>query len=229
MYSIYMARYSSRRKTVRPFRAMKKARTYSSRGYAAFGRRVGKYLVNRVKNPVHWFKKQIDGGLILSTGADRHLTYQFTYNALDEYKEMTELYDQYLLRKITLSLEPVFNAANVATTVPRQAWMRIVHDYDDVVPLTTESQYLEYNNCKSRLMTGARVIRTVLYPKVLKPALEVGGTPVYSGAKPGWISTDFDNVAHLGLKVFVPDNGTPVGYGLFKVRITYDIGFKNSR
>lgn len=224
-----MARFVRRRKTVRPFRAMRKARMYRSAGLASFGRTVGRYAYNRLKNPIHWFKKQVDSGLVLSTAANQHLGYQFTFNGLEEYKEMTELYDQYLIKKIVLTFEPLFQAANSTSGVPRQSWMRIVHDYDDVTPLTSEDQYLDYTNCKSRLMNGSRPISVVLYPKVLKPSLEVGGTPVYSGAKSGWISTDFDNVAHLGIKVFIPDNGTPNGYGLFKVRTTYHIAFKNSR
>lgn len=222
-----MARYARRRKSVRPFRAMRKARMYRSVGLGAFGRRVGRYIGSRVKNPIHWFKKQIDGGLITSHAANQHLVYQFTYNSLEEYKEMTELYDQYLIKKITLTFEPLVNSQGYAA--PAQLWMRIVHDYDDATPLTQESQYLDYTNCKSRLMNGTRAIRTVLYPKVLKPALEVGGTPVYSGAKPGWISTDFDNVAHLGLKVFIPNTGLAAAAPIFKVRIQYDIAMKNSR
>jgi len=220
-----MARYARKRRGVG--RVLRKARVYRSMGASAFGRRVGRYAVRKVSNTIHNFRKQFTLPTIVDTGTLQNHSYAFKASSLVEWPEFKELYDQYLIKKIILSFEPQLNGSNTAAA-PYQNWMRIVHDYDDNLPLVTESDYLEYSNCKSKLVNSPRVINTVLYPKVLKPSLETGGVAVYSGAKSGWISTDYDDVEHLGIKVFTPSLGVS-GFYLYKVRVTMFMAFKNSR
>lgn len=187
------------------------------------------YPIRKISNLIHTFRKEFTLPSIVSTGADQNLVYQFTANTLPEWPNFIELYDQYLINKIVLTFEPTFSGSNNPAIAPLQRWMRIVHDYDDANPLTTEDQYLDYVNCRSRLCSNNRIIRAVLYPKVLKPTYILGGSFQTQPAKSGWLDTDSYTVPHLGLKVFVPNTLQPVGNTMFSVRATYFLKLKNSR
>lgn len=208
---------------------MRKARNYRSRGLASFGRYVGRAAYRKVSNMIHTFRKQSGVSTIVETGANQHLTYVFRLDQLPEVAEFKELYDQYKIKKIILTYEPVLSGSNTAGTAPLQKWTRIVHDYDDNTPLTTEAEYLEYSNCKSVISTKQYPTRTVLYPKVLKPALGYTGLDRFSGVKSGWLSTDWTDVQHLGLKIMIPSLGLVPGAPIYNVRATYVLQFKNSR
>lgn len=224
-----MARYTSRRKTVRPFRAMRKARMYSSRGYAAFGRKVGGYLGRKISSQIHSFRKQIMLSNITDTGAAQHLSYQFNLDQLAEEADFQSLYDSYRIKKIILSLEPQFSGTNAAVA-PYQNRIRVVHDYDDITPLTTQNQYLEYTGCKSHNATGSRTINIPLYPKIQVMNQSSGGSGVITRpVKPSWIPTASDQVDHLGLKIYVPTLGLTAGSVIFIVRATFVVQMKNSK
>jgi len=210
-------------------RVMRKARQYRSRGLMAFGNRVGRYIGKQISNKIHTFRKQIDMGFLLETGGAQHKVYNFHFAQLTESPELAEIYDQYKINKVILSFEPQFSGTNANLVAPYQNWMRIVHDYDDVLPLVNDGDYLEYSNCKSKLAVSNRIIGTVLYPKILGQTAIDGGVPVYNGSKASWLSTDYKNINHLGLKILVPTVGLPVGTAMFRVRATMMCSFKNSR
>lgn len=221
--------YPRRRKTVRPYRAMRKARMYRSMGLRKFGASVGRFIKRQVSNQIHTFRKTIVLDNISSTGADQHLGYQFNLDQLSDEVDFQNLYDSYMIKKIILHLEPYLDVAN--TNVPPVGrWMRIVHDYDDVTPLTAESQYLEYGGCKSKPVLGKRRINIPLYPQIQQYIQTTGGAgAVFRNIRAGWIPTSHDQVEHLGLKIFVPNVLLPAGSTMFSVRATYIIKCKNTK
>lgn len=223
-----MPRYVRRRKSVRPFRAMRKARMYRSMGLSRFGSAVGRFVGRKISNQIHTFRKQITLDQITETGANQHLAYQFNLDQLSDEADFQNMYDAYKIVKIILTLEPSFSGTNTNAVGPFQRWMRIVHDYDDVTPLTAESQYLEYGGCKSKLMSSSRLINIPLYPKIQMDTQAAGAT-VLRPVSPGWVPTVHDGVQHLGLKLFVPTVGLTVGYGIFNVRATFIIKCKNTK
>lgn len=220
--------YARRRKSVRPFRAMRKARMYRSAGLAAFGRRVGRFVGRKVSNQVHTFRKMIALDDITENGNDRHLSYQFNLDQLADETDFQALYDSYKIKKIILHLEPMVNSTNTNGVAPYQKWMRIVHDYDDISPLTSESQYLEYGSVKSRKITSGSAINIPLYPKIQTFVQAQGGT-VQAPITSGWLPTTSDGVWHLGLKIFVPTLQMSVGNTIFRVRATFIFQCKNSK
>lgn len=224
-----MARFVRRRKTVRPYRAMRKARAYRSRGLYAFGRSVYKG-VKSLANTIHTFRKQVMLAPISDTGSDQHLGYQFNLDQLQEEKEFQDLYDLYRIKKIILTLEPQFSGSQTPNAGPYQRWIRVVHDYSDITPLTTQDQYLEYAGCKSHLATSSRVIRIPLYPKiqVFNQTTGTGGS-ILRPVSPSWIPTSSDLVDHLGLKIYIPTLGLTQGYSIFNVRATFVVQCKNSK
>lgn len=217
-----MARYVRRRKSVRPFRAMRKARMYRSAGLGAFGRRIGRFVGRKISNAVHTFRKQVVLSPIFETGSDQHLGYQFNLDQLADEGDFQNLYDSYKIHKVILTLEPQFSGTNTNAVGPYQKWLRIVHDYDDITPLASQNAYLEYGGCKSKLAVAGRVISIPLYPKIQQYTQSGdGSTSVFRAIKAGWIPTAHDQVQHLGLKIFVPTMGLTNGYGIFAVRATF--------
>jgi len=219
-----------RRKTVRPFRAMRKARMYRSMGLRKYGATVGRFVGRKLANAIHTFRKQVVLSAIAETGSDQHLAYQFNLDQLQEESEFQNLYDSYRIKKIILNLEPQFSGTNTKDVAPYQKWIRVVHDYDDVTPLTSQNQYLEYAGCKSHLAATSRIIRIPLYPKIQVINQTSGGSGnVTRPVAPAWIPTASDQVDHLGLKIFVPTLGLSQGYGIFNVRATFVVQCKNSK
>jgi len=225
-----MVRFTSRRKTVRPFRAMRKARMYRSMGLRKYGAMVGKYIGRKVSNQIHSFRKQVMLSAITETGSNQHLGYQFNLDQLSDEVDFQNMYDAYKIAKIVLTLEPAYSGTNANSVAPSQNWTRIVHDYDDVTPLTAESQYLEYGGCKSRLTVSPRPISIPLYPKISQYIQTSGGSgTVLRAVKAGWLPTVHDQVDHLGLKIYVPSLGLSTGAVIYKVRATFVIKCKNTK
>lgn len=228
-YNINMARYARRRKSVRPFRAMRKARFYRSAGLGAFGRRVGRYVGRKISNQIHTFRKMIALADITETLSDQHKTYQFNLDQLSDEGDFQNMYDAYKIKKIILHLEPMLNSSNTNAVAPFQKWLRVVHDYDDVTALTSEDQYLQYGGCKSRKMTSGSVINIPLYPKIQVVNQSSGPSEIYRPVNPGWIPTTHDQVDHLGLKIFIPTLQLTQGYTIFRVRATFIFQMKNTK
>lgn len=224
-----MARYARRRKSVRPFRAMRKARFYRSAGLASFGRRVGRYVGRKVSNQIHTFRKMIALADITETLTDQHLAYQFKLDQLSDEGDFQNMYDAYKIKKIILHLEPFVNSTNSNGVAPFQKWMRVVHDYDDVTPLTSEDAYLQYGSVKSIKMTSGRQINIPLYPKIQVVNQSSGPSEIYRPVSPSWIPTNHDLVDHLGLKLFVPTLQMSQGNTIFRVRVTFIFQMKNTK
>lgn len=225
-----MARFVSRRKTVRPFRAMRKARMYRSVGLRKYGATVGRFIGRKISNHIHTFRKQVMMGTLVETGADQHLGYQFNLDQLSDETDFQSMYDSYKIKKIILHMEPVLTASNTNNTAPFNYRMRIVHDYDDINLLANENQYLQYGNCRSVLVASPRVVNIPLYPKIQQYTQSGNGTTaVFRAVKAGWIPTEHDLVQHLGLKIFLPTLGLTQGNGIFRLRATFIVQFKNSK
>lgn len=222
-----MARYARRRKSVRPFRAMRKARAYRSRGLGYYGRRVGRYIGSKA---VHWFRKELEPIMFNESGSNIHSLFYFQASTLPEWTQLKNTYDQYLVKKITLMFEPQYQGSSTNATAPYQRWMRVVHDYDDSNALTTEQEYLNYGNCKSYLTCDDKVHRVVIYPKI-KTSTEnyPSGTVLSKVTKPGWLDTTAEDVQHRGVKFMIPTLQLTSGYTVMRMRVSVVIGFKNSR
>lgn len=213
----YKKKYT--RKYARPSR---KARSFVKRAYRAVT-----YPIRKITSAIHTFRKQVMLDSLLETGSNQHLGYQFNLDQLSDETDFQNLYDAYKISKIILTLEPLFSGTNANNVAPFQKWMRIVHDYDDVTPLTQEDQYLAYGGCKSKLVTSPRVINIPLYPKIQQ--VVQASTTVLAPMKSGWLPTQHDTVLHLGLKIFLPTTGLAVNTGLFNVRATFIVKCKNTK
>lgn len=193
------------------------------------------YPIRKFKNMVHWFRKEINLGAIYEGGVNLNGLQFLQVSTIPDWSDLSDNYDEYIVKKIIYTFEPQFTGSNTNATAPYQKWMRVVHDYNDANLLTNEDQYFDYSNCKSYLCTQARPIRITLYPKILTTvsSYPAGGAPSTVSAKStksSWLSTETgSNVQHYGIKYFIPTLGLTVGYGIFKLRATVILGFRNIR
>lgn len=210
------------------------ARTYKPR------RRVyRKKTANKVHTYVRWCDKDttyvtpvLGPNLIKETGSDQNLTYQFKLDNVVNPADFTNLYDQYRINKIVLTLErqTPANGSQFMTGLPNKK-LRVVHDYTDATPLTQEDDYLEYANCKG--YSSNRNVGIVLYPKVKNILENKDGAPnAYSvmSSNKIWLDIAEDEIPHFGLKMFIPGglstvNDTP----LYKVRAKFWLSFRQSK
>lgn len=167
---------------------------------------------------------------IVAAAGAQHLGYSFDLKNVVNYNEFVALYDQYRINKVTLYLEPLYDQISNLGGVTGQR-LRIVHDYNDNVPLTTEDEYLEYSNCKSFFPFSKRVIKVVLYPKIGQEIMNVGGGLSQSALSSNkvWLNTDYTEVPHFGVKIYVPPYPAAPATTIYKVRARFNLSFKNSK
>lgn len=221
-------RYSRRRliRRRRPMRMLKAVRPY-------------KKITNFVHRFVRWtqavtsFPTPETGPVFInSQNISQHFSYSFALRNAVNAVDFTALYDQYRINKVTMYLERQLNQTGAITVNnPNNQRIRVVHDYNDNNLLTSEDDYLEYSNCKSYQVVGGGAIKIVLYPKVANELENVSGGTAFEAksSKKVWINTVDDQVPHFGVKIFVPSFVTSEGITLFRVRVRYDLSFKNSK
>lgn len=162
------------------------------------------------KTATHTYRRMFEWGNI-AVNNDIHTSLSFRLNLLPNYTEFTSLYDQYKIKKIIWRIERAFTGndasqGSVGTTVTTNKFIRAVHDYDGGSSLSTEYQYLEYQNCKSYSAMGQRPLRLTLYPKVQDAIFKTDAKTSYASSmiKPPWIDVANHDVEHYGIKLFTP-------------------------
>jgi len=170
---------------------------------------------------------------IVDTGSAQHLVYQFKLDNVVNPSDFTNLYDSYRINKIQLFLEPTADQANGSgVSYPVARKVRVVHDYNDANPLTSEDEYLEYSNCKSYFPFSKRGIKITLYPKINNIIENAGGAAnAYTSMNSNrvWLNIANDEVSHFGIKMFVPGGLLPAGNLVYNVRAKYWLSCKNSK
>lgn len=197
-----------------------------------------KKIVNQVHRFIRWCDEatQFPGAtgptVINTSSSNQHLAYSFNLrNALNAV-DFTSLYDMYRINKVTIYLERQLNQTGTVTVnSPNNQRIRVCHDYNDNDPLLAENAYLEYSNCKSYQVIGGGTIKITLYPKIANKVENVlGGTGFQAiASNKVWLNTVDDRIPHFGVKMFIPSYVTSDGVTLFKVRVKYDLSFKNSK
>lgn len=201
-------------------------------------RRYGKKTANKIHTYVRWCDKDTSypgssgPSQIIENGSNQHLAYTFTLANLVNVGDFVNLYDSYRINKVQLYLEPTADQANGSgVSYPVARKIRVVHDYNDANPLTSEDDYLEYNSCKSYFPFSKRGIRITLYPKINNTIENVGGVAGFTSMNSNrvWLNTADDAVPHFGLKIFVPAGLLPNENLIYQVRAKYWISCKTSK
>lgn len=217
---MYARRYRKRLFKRRP----KTTKRYRKRAYKRMFKRTA----------VHTYRRMFNWGTIpIST--DQHTAITFRLNMLPNYSEFQALYDQYKIKKIKFRIERPFTnnsldggtAGNTSTTAK---FIRCVHDYDGGSALTTEAEYLQYQNIKSYPSVGVKPINITLYPKIANAIFKNDSFNTYANAaiNPQWIDVAAPDVNHFGIRLFTPQLalGNDQSYRIFATVI---LQCKNTR
>lgn len=227
---------------------------YNRRKYRPF-RRIARSMIS--KNPIHHFKRWSNVILydsnfpldppIVNAGNESYvlmrdnevfLSLQFAFNAIENYTEFTNLYDQYRINKVVLCF---FNTANVNQLQPNTAGttppstltlpVRYVIDYDDKnVP---DGGVLD-EYARQRFVRFPKDVKISLVPAIQSViSRDDSVVNIYAGSPKfkQWISTDAPEIQHFGVKMCIPGVGAPVGSTetgfRYQVKVCYYFSCKN--
>lgn len=190
----------------------------------------------RIAQPVQYFKRSVylSGNIVTSVTSDTFTNQFFALSSVPNYTEFTNLYDQYKINAVKVTLIPRGNTAEItassgASTVFQGQSVGVfsVIDYDDTAVLANINEACQYQNMK---MTRA----TQQHSRYLKPRFNLlsvtnqgtGATGASQNTR-GWLDCDYINVPHYGVKWALQQN---VNYNLtYDVKIDYYLAFKNVR
>lgn len=212
-----------------------------ARKYAARRRNLRRGRIGRVASVVHRFKRvcKLDN-LVVSynsatgIGIGSNPAYQFTLNSLPDYSEFVNLYDMYKITGIKLSIAPAAQAITsaVSGTTATSGFSRVnsVIDFDDNTALASENNALQYATL--RTSTYGRT-----HERFIKPMLSVSiddqlnATLASAPSRNRWISTEFPEVEHRGIKVWInpPVNTAASTSMTYSVYATYYLAMKMSK
>jgi len=171
------------------------------------------------------------GSYIINTGAsttsDTMLALSFKLNNYGNAAAVTELYDQYRFKKVTVKLFPLVTPAAIggliSTGAPAAIMIPTIYtavDFNDDTQIGA-NKILEYSNAKVQLFDKPLYYR--IYPKtnITTP------TGVMSGN--GWLATSDAAAKWYGLKVCIQNqrDGTNVFPFAYQVLVKAEIEFKN--
>lgn len=184
------------------------------------------------RQPVQFFKRSVyySGWTANSTTTDIFVNYFGALSVLPNVSEFTSLYDQYRINGIKVTLIPRGNQSDIGTasgTVAQSVGVFSVIDYDDINPLTSLNQAMQYQNLK---MTRSHQIHSRYFkPRILNSVLANAGTGAVAnaGSTRGWLDVTSDNIPHMGVKFVLQQS--PNSVQTFDVKIDYFLAFKNVR
>lgn len=145
----------------------------------------------------------------------------FALSQLDQAASFTAIFDQWRIRKVTLTARPrVTQAVDIATSIG--AMIYEVVDYDDATPLTTIGDARQFQTCREHGPYEA-------FTRVFRPHAAVGAYAGatfngYSNVSNQWFDTASPAVQHYGFKSIVAGT-TKVQTWDFAFKIDYE--FKN--
>lgn len=151
---------------------------------------------------------------------------------LPQYTTYTALYDQYKINKVTVRyrlLNPVNIAyATLAGGTTSHVTLGMVHSAVDNNDITTVPSIQSLMNDNSYFGTKSNRDHVRSWkPKFL---LDAGGSAP-AKCSTGWLSSDYPNVSHYGLKTWFEPGLGPTGFASFYVEpiVTYYVSFKDQK
>lgn len=210
-------RFAPKRKLIRRKRIVRLMRRY--------GRR-------RIPQPIQYFKRTqyLSENTLSSNTADVFFNHFFTLSQVPDSTDFTNLYDQYCIKAVKITLIPRGNVADIS--VPgsyngQSVGVFSVIDYDDTNLLTSIQKACEYPNMK---MTRSHQ----QHSRYFKPRFNLNGvTNQGTGTVDttmntrGWLDCNRINVPHFGIKFALQQ--TPNVPQVYDVKIDYYLAFKNVR
>lgn len=221
-------------------RAYRRVRNTKASKYRKARRNMRRGRIGRIANVVHRFKRtcKLDDLKVSfatpSTGIGANPAYQFTLNSLPDYSEFVNLYDMYKITGIKLSIVPaaqaIVSAVGGSTAAIGFSRVHSVVDFDDNTPLGSENNALQYATLRTTPYgrTHSRFIKPQLSVSVDG---ELAATLASAPSRNRWISTEYPEVEHRGIKVWInPPVNTAANCSMtYSVYATYYLAMKMSK
>lgn len=204
------------RRPRRPFRRLRRARR-------AVRPRIGR----NIAQPVQYFKRTayLTNWLTNDTIIDKFKNFTVQLSDVPGYNEFIQLYDQYKIAKVVVSLVPMFNTSeplNASSSTVPPTWS--ILDYDGGFPATRNAM-LEYQNL--RMVNGHKWHKRVFVPR-MQATVYNGVTSAYV-PRTGFIDCGSSGVPHYGATFMALPIGGVDGPFSYDLKVTYYLAFKNVR
>jgi len=200
-----------------------KRKSYRRRPGLRRRRVIRRKRINRVRQPVHLFKRSVyvPSWLVSSTLGDVNQSLTSTLADVPAFADFTNLYDQYQFKGISFTLIPRFNVAEASTSAVPEIMSCI--DYDGGYP-TTIAGILQYPSLKTT--RGTSLHKRYYKPGVLQATYDSAISTGYTTKKNCWIDAADTTVKHYGLGIVVPQSAADLKWDL---KLTYYLAMKNVR
>lgn len=177
---------------------------------------------------VHAYQRWATPSTASFTTAESANSEKFTLDSLVNSSELTNLYDQYRIDKVTVYIRLMNNpdATYVVNNPPNNNYSNYFpklwyyRDYDDSGTLTV-SQMREVGKSKYKILRPNSAVKISLKPACLT---QVYATAVTTGYAPKWnqrLDVGASNIPHYGLKWTVDAEGSALGAGSWYIRVEY--------
>lgn len=215
------------------FRPRYSKRAFARRRY----RRGGRMNTSRIvplsrgltsRQPVHSFvRRDYVETITASNIADTFKVYTFSLNKLPNYTEFTNLFDQYRICAVKLTIIPGVTESSLegaSTSSYPLPEVRSIIDYtEDAAPLDFDEMY-QYANCK--MTRGNKMHTRYIKPAVLTSAFEGVAATAYIPKWKQWLTTDDSATPHYSIKVGINAVKT-ANTCYFRVYAKYYLQMKN--
>ena len=179
---------------------------------------------NKIKQPVHFFTRtqyRPAYFVLPAGGAATGTAINFKLSDLPNAAEFTQLYDQYQIKGVKLTLIPRYTDVNVGQT---QGNIWSILDYDDSIVPPSLDTLMQYQNLKRTRMN--QIHSRYLKPAVAKEVFATGIATTYSMAKNTWLDASNDTVEHYGVKLWFDTRLVTTTYD---VQLKFYLAMKNVR
>lgn len=162
---------------------------------------------------------------VSAAGANYANAWSFQFGLLPNVTDFTNLYDQYLIKKIVFKIIPKFTQAlmNVGTVSDDLPQIHTAIDYDDSTNPASISAMCEYQSHK--MTRGNKMHVRTLVPKVELDVASAAGASAPKAFQ--WLDCDVTNTDHRGIKVYIPKPITAGTQLMYDVQVSYYFSCKN--
>lgn len=180
-----------------PLRTRKFKKYIKKRKYRRYYK---KYKVNKPMGLVHKFIRVADYDTISSSAvADQFGAFSYSLVLLPDYAEFTNLFDEYMIYKVTMRFLPLGVDSVNSTTLVKPLFYLMIDKDDDATP-SSVNQF--YENPTTRYSIAGKQHKISLYPMFSRAVYQSALATGY-GTGRGFLDCSNASIPHYGVKWYL--------------------------
>lgn len=195
---------------------------------------ISRSLMNKTSQPHYHVRWEATDRTINLANTSTYVddAFQFQLNLLQQYSELTALYDQYKITKVIMYLNwsPLAYTAGINDTAKTPELMApmlmYVRDHDDSTPLLL-SDFKQIGKTKQIRIKPGKQYKIVLTPSILTEAYRTGVTTAYMPKFGQKLDCGYPDIQHYGIKFGVEKPS--ISLGQINIRTKYYVTCYNTR